>query len=88
MTKDKLNGLVAVGSLLVLLGLLFLFFNVRFGLALAENWLYKQGEADSSTYEIVMKGYINFFLATGSIFLVSGLITIIVAYYKKITVND
>lgn len=88
MAKSKFKGLVALGSLIAVVGFIFLFFSVKFGLALAENWLIKQGGADTSTYLIVIEGSINNFLVAGSILLVIGLATSIFAYYKILNLNE
>ena len=70
------------------IGFLFLFFSVKFGLSLSHSWLVKQGGADTSTYLLVMEGYTNSFVAAGSILLGIGLATIVVAYYKILTINE
>ena len=88
MTKSNFKGLVTLGSLLATIGFLFLFFSVHFGLSLAENWLVRQGGADSSKYLFVIEGYTNSFLAAGSILLGGGLAAIICACYKIFTINE
>ncbi|SES46482.1 hypothetical protein [Psychrobacillus sp. OK032] len=88
MTKNKLKGLVALGSLITAIGFILLFFSVNFGLSLAENWIAKQGGADTSTYLIVIEGSTNNFLAAGSILFGIGLTTIIFAYYKTLNINE
>lgn len=88
MTKSKLMGLVVLGSLITAIGFILLFFSVNIGLLLAENWIVKQGGADTSTYLLVIEGSINNFLSAGSIFLSIGLATIIITYYKIITINE
>ncbi|RDW16599.1 hypothetical protein CWR48_16300 [Oceanobacillus arenosus] len=92
MTKNKLKGLVGLGSLITVIGFILLFFSVNFGLSLAENWIVKQveqtGGADTSTYLIVIEGSTNNFLAAGSILFGIGLATIIFAYYKILNINE
>lgn len=87
MTMEKLKGLVAVGSLIAVIGLIFLFFSVNFGTSLADNWLAEQGGADTSIYLIVIEGYINNFVTAGSILLGIGLATVIFSYYKTLNTN-
>lgn len=88
MTKDKLKGLVTLGSLIAVVGLILLCFSVNFGTSLAQNWLAKQGGADTSIYLIIIKSYINNFLIAGSILFGIGLATIICAYYKILNINE
>ena len=87
MLENKLKGLIALGSLITIIGFILLFYSVNFGLTLAEKWIAKQGGAATSTYEIVIKGFTNNFLVAGSILFGSGLVTIIFAYYKIINLN-
>ena len=87
MTKDKLKGLVGLGTLLTAIGFIMLFFSVNFGTSLAENWLVKQGGADTSKYLIIMEGYTNSFLAAGSILFGIGLTLTIFAIYKVLNSN-
>ena len=88
MTKDKLKGLVALGSVITAVGFILLFFSVNIGLSLAENWLVTQGGMDTSAYLIVIEGYINNFLAAGSILFGIGISTIIFSYYKILNINE
>jgi len=89
MTKDKLKGLISLGSLITVIGFILLFFSVNFGLSLAENWILNRGGgADTSTYLIVIEGSIRKILAIGSILFGIGLATIIVTYYKILNIND
>jgi ABC-type sugar transport system permease subunit len=88
MTKDKLKRLILFGSLMTAIGFILLFFSVNFGTSLAENWLLKQGGADTSTYLIVIEGYIKNFLAAGSILFGSGIATITFAYYKILNIKE
>lgn len=88
MITDKLKGIIIVGFLLSIVGIILLFFSVNFGTSLADNWLAKQGGADTSYYHIVTKGYINTFLVAGSILLGVGLFTIITFYFKILKVKE
>ena len=81
MVTDKLKGFISLGILLLILGLFFLFNSVNFGTSLA---IAKQGGADTTLYHIRVKGYINSFLAVGSILFGAGLITAIFSLYKLI----
>ncbi|MCE4048695.1 MULTISPECIES: hypothetical protein [Bacillaceae] len=85
MAKDKWKGFVALGILLTAIGFILLFFSIKFGTFTAENWLIKQGGADTPTYHLVMKGYINNFLTAGSILFGIGLVTTLVGYFKMLT---
>ena len=84
MITDKLKGFISLGILLLILGLFFLFNSVNFGTSLAGNWVAKRGGANTTLYHIGVKGYINSFLAVGSILFGAGLITAIFSLYKLI----
>ncbi|WP_430787298.1 hypothetical protein VBD025_16080 [Virgibacillus flavescens] len=88
MRKDKLKGLVALGSLITGIGLILLFFSVYFGKSVALNWLRNEGGADTGKYQIVIEGYTNTFLAAGSILFGIGLATIIFTYYKMLNIDE
>ncbi|RKQ33272.1 hypothetical protein [Oceanobacillus halophilus] len=62
MTKDKLKGMITLGTLLGVMGLIFIFFSVRFGTSLADGWLAAQGGfANSSMYELRVEANTNNF---------------------------
>ncbi|WP_273854064.1 hypothetical protein [Guptibacillus spartinae] len=82
MNRDKLKGLVIWGSIIGISGFVMLFFSVYFGTLIAENWLIKQGGADTGYYNIIMKSYINNFLVGGGILFTFGIAINSVAYYK------
>ncbi|WP_342598952.1 hypothetical protein MHB48_16145 [Psychrobacillus sp. FSL H8-0483] len=88
MTKDKLKGLVALSSLITATGFILLFFSINFGTSFAGKWIAKQGGADQPTYLIVIEGYTNNFLATGSILFGIGLATILFSCYKILEINE
>lgn len=88
MTKDKLQGLLVSALLITAIGLILLFFSVNFGMLLAENWLVKQGGADTSIYLIVIEGLTNNFLATGSILFGIGLAAAFLAGYKLVRIKE
>ncbi|MDM5230892.1 MULTISPECIES: hypothetical protein [Lysinibacillus] len=88
MTKNKLKGLVSLGSVITAIGFILLFFSVDIGLSLAEYRIVTQGGMDTSQYLIVIEGYTNNFLAAGSILFGIGISTIIFAYYKILNINE
>ncbi|MFJ3390422.1 hypothetical protein [Lysinibacillus sp. NPDC086135] len=88
MTKNKLKGLVSLGSVITAIGFILLFFSVDIGLSLAEYRIVTQGGMDTSKYLIVIEGYTNNFLAAGSILFGIGISTIIFAYYKILNINE
>jgi hypothetical protein len=88
MTKENLRGTLILGIFIVVVGFIMLFFSVRFGTSLAENWLIKQGGANTDTYNIIVKSYINNFLVTGSILSSFGLLLNSFAYYKLRTIKE
>ena len=87
MTKDKLKGLVNLGSLITAIGFILIFFSVNFGESVAGNWLGKLGRADPSTYQVVFEGSVNNFLASGSILFGIGLATLIFVTRYLISTN-
>ncbi|MFZ0447299.1 MAG: hypothetical protein WAM95_22235 [Bacillus sp. (in: firmicutes)] len=87
MTKDKLKGLIALGSLVGIVGFILLFYSVHFGISVAENWLISNNSIDTSSYLIIIEGNINNFSSAGSILLAIGLITIIYAYYTMLKIQ-
>ncbi|WP_174733245.1 hypothetical protein [Mesobacillus harenae] len=87
-TKDKLMGLIALGSVLSAVGFILLFFSVNFGTSLAESWLVKQGGADTSIYLKVIEGYTNNFLFAGSILFGIGLFALLLSYYKLLSIEE
>ncbi|WP_199880532.1 hypothetical protein [Bacillus massiliglaciei] len=88
MTKENARLFMTVGLLKSLLGVFLLFFSVRFGISLGENWLSREGEADTSLYIKVISGYTNSFLACGSILLGAGLLVLCFGYYKLLSRNN
>ncbi len=88
MIKNKLIGIVTLGSVLSTIGLLFLFNSAKLGITRAENWLHEQGGADNTTYLFIMENYSNSYLIVGSILFGIGLATIVGAFYKMLTSNE
>ena len=88
MTKDKMKGFVSLGAILSIFGLIMIFSSVDFGTSFADHWLSKEGGADTEIYLMRISGYTNNFLATGSILLGIGLVTIMYFYYKIINYNE
>ncbi|MCA1054265.1 hypothetical protein LCM10_04635 [Rossellomorea aquimaris] len=85
MTKDQFNGFVTIGVTLVGIGLILLFFSTYFGSSMADNWLMKQGTADTAMFHIRIESYINNFVVSGGILLGFGLFTLIQTYFIKFT---
>ncbi|KAB7672225.1 hypothetical protein [Bacillus sp. B1-b2] len=83
-----MKRIVNIGYLNIVIGFIFIFFSVRFGNSIAENWLYKQGSVDTSIYLIAIQGYINSFLTAGRILLGIGLFTIVFGYYKILKLSE
>jgi hypothetical protein len=82
MAKDKSIGFIVVGSILGIVGFIMIFFSVNFGISLAESWLINQGgAADTATYNIIRKSYINTFLVAGSILFGLGLLIVTSTYF-------
>ncbi|WP_445506469.1 hypothetical protein [Niallia sp. 03190] len=88
MKKENLVGALIIGSLIGIIGFVMLFCSVKFGVPRAENWLVEQGGADPNTYNIMLKGYINNFLAAGSILSAFGLFITTLAYFKLSTIKE
>ncbi|MDP4552814.1 hypothetical protein Q9251_18200 [Alkalihalobacillus macyae] len=88
MNKDKLIGLVVWGSIIGISGFVMLFFSVHFGTSIAENWLIKQGGADTGYYNIIVKSSINNFLVGGGILFAFGLAINLITYFKLQSIKD
>lgn len=82
MSKANVSKLITLGTVIGIVGLIMLLFNVGFGTSLAESWLMKRGGSDTATYHIVWQGYINTFLVTGAILFSFGLLLVTYAYTK------
>ena len=82
MNKDQLKGALIIASIAGISGFIMVFFSVHFGTSTAENWLLKQGGADTGYYNIVVKSSINNFLVSGGILFAFGLVIVSIAYYK------
>ncbi|MGM8211197.1 hypothetical protein ACLIBH_00215 [Virgibacillus sp. W0430] len=88
MNTDAERGLMAVGSLLALIGFIALFFSASFGTSLAEQWLISQGGmSDSSIYESRISTYMYSFLVGGGILFAIGVSSIIIGYYKLLQIK-
>ncbi|MGY3186394.1 hypothetical protein [Lysinibacillus sp. TE18511] len=85
---EKYRKLIIIGSSLGIVGLILSFFSVSFGTAIADIWLDRQGEADTSKYELVMQSNTNNFLVIGSILFSVSLISIIFSWYRIFDIND
>ena len=75
--------------LFILIGLILLFGSANFGISLTEGWLSQQGdnEIDITLYEMRAKGYVNSFLAAGSILFACGIATITILLYKTLKIK-
>lgn len=82
MTRNDYLYALIVGVVLTIAGFLLIFYNVTIGESLATNWLVKRGGADTATYNIILSGYINSFLAAGSILLAFGIGFIAFTWFK------
>ena len=77
MTEDNFKRFVTIGASLSVIGFILLFFSTSFGTSLADNWLYKQGGADTATYHIRIESYINNFVVSGGILFGIGIFTLV-----------
>ena len=82
MTKDKVIGVIILGSIVGISGFVMLFSSVHFGTLSAENWLIKQGGADTGYYNIIVKSYITNFIVGGGILFACGLAITSLGYCK------
>ncbi len=89
MSKDNLKGILTLSIISVFGALVLIFFSVSFGRSLAEDWLIKQGGADTGLYLLITEKYIDGFLITGSILLFVSLVLCVVTYFMYSTLlND
>ncbi|MRH44506.1 hypothetical protein GH741_17820 [Aquibacillus halophilus] len=82
MTREKLRGVIYLGTFIGIIGLIALFSSVYFGSSLASTWLSNQGSADTSTYLVILESYINIFLVVGGILMGFGLFLVVFTYFK------
>ncbi|MCT2534861.1 hypothetical protein NC661_04020 [Aquibacillus koreensis] len=87
MRKDNFKWLIMLGSLLGIIGLLFIFFSNNLGASLAEGWLV-ENEYEMSDYLSEVKKNTSIFIVTGSILLGIGLSTVVFAFYKVLNIKD
>lgn len=86
---EKYRKLIIIGSSLGIVGLIFSFFSVSFGTAIADNWLNtKTGGVDTWKYEFIMQSNTNNFLVIGSILVSISLVSIIFSWYRIFDIND
>ncbi|MDQ0232595.1 hypothetical protein [Metabacillus malikii] len=83
MTKDNFHLFTTIGATLFVIGFILLFFSTNFGTAMADNWLMKQGEADTSMFHIRIESYITNFVVSGGILFGIGLFTLILTNFIK-----
>jgi hypothetical protein len=88
MSKEKIISLIIVGFLLFICGLVMIFSSVSFGTSSAETWLMNNGGADTSTYQIILKGYINNFLVAGGIIFGLGLMGVILFSFTFLNMKE
>ncbi|MCA1010679.1 hypothetical protein [Halobacillus halophilus] len=81
MRDNSLKGLLMLGSLLGIIGLIFIFFSHDLGTSLT-NTLVAGSDYAASTYESKVKTNTLIILVTGIILSVVGLSTVVFALYK------
>lgn len=83
MKKEQLKNFIILSCVIAVIGIILLFFSVRFGESLASNWLLSHGGfTDTDTYMLRMENYIRNFQAAGSIFLAIGLAAAMFMLYQ------
>jgi drug/metabolite transporter (DMT)-like permease len=85
--KDKLKGLMTLGTLLGVIGLILIFFSDNLGTTLADGLLAALDNIDTMNYEFKVKAKTNNFLVTGSILFGIGLTTMVFAFYKMLNIK-
>ncbi|MCM3667251.1 hypothetical protein M3204_22905 [Mesobacillus subterraneus] len=88
MTIEKVKAFVIISVLLVLSGVIMIFNSVNFGTSIADSWLADRGGADTELYHLIINGYINSFLVSGSILFGFGLIFLSLASYKILNLKN
>ncbi len=86
MRKNSLKGILVLGSLLGVIGLIFIFFSNSLGTSLT-NALVADADYAAYTYDSKVKTNTNIFLVTGIILSGIGLSTVIYALYKMLNVK-
>ncbi|MBE4909956.1 hypothetical protein IMZ08_18120 [Bacillus luteolus] len=87
MTNNNLIRFITIGSILTIVGFILLFFSTYFGTSMAENWLMKQGGADTALFHIMIESYITNFVVAGGILLGIGLVTTLVTSFMILNVK-
>ena len=88
MRKDKIKGLMTLGTLLGVIGLILIFFSDNLGTTLANGSLAALDNIDTMDYEFKVRANTNNFLVTGSILFGIGLSTVVFAFYKMLDIKD
>ncbi|QOR64993.1 hypothetical protein IM538_14215 [Cytobacillus suaedae] len=87
MKNNNLIRFITIGSILTVVGFILLFFSTYFGITIAENWLMKQGGADTALFHIMIDSHITNFSVAGGILLGIGLVTTLVTSFMKLNVK-
>lgn len=87
MTEEKLNKFIYVALVLLAMGLIFIFFSHGLATSLADSMLAASDYAFID-YDTKLNAYINNFLVTGAILFGVGLSAVLLAYYKKLTIEE
>jgi Na+-driven multidrug efflux pump len=86
MSKEQIKGLSIISSILMIMGLILMFFSVSIGTYLGDSWVSSQPDGyDDSRYMVVIENYINNLVIIGSILFGVGLLTAVFTYIKSFT---
>ncbi|MGM9965947.1 MAG: hypothetical protein ACI383_00555 [Rummeliibacillus sp.] len=88
MSKQQIKGLSIILSIMMIIGLVLMFFSVSMGTYLGKSWISSQpGVYDDSMYMLVIENYINNLVIIGSILFGVGLLTGVFTYIKSFSLK-
>lgn len=89
MSKEQIKGLSIILSIMIITGLVLMFFSVSIGIYLVDSWVSSQpdGYLDNK-YEVVIENYTNNLVIIGSILFGVGLLTGVFTYIKSFSLKE
>lgn len=88
MSKQQIKGLSIILSIMMIIGLVLMFFSVSIGTYLGDSWASSQPDGYlDNRYEVVIENYINNFVIIGSILFGVSLLTGVFTYIKSFSLK-
>lgn len=84
MSKEQIKWLSIISSILMIMGLILMFFSVSIGTYLGDSWVSSKSDGyHDNKYMVVIENYINNLVIIGSILFGVGLLTGVFTYIKS-----